>query len=248
MLDEAKKVYEGLENNGCNPNAASFRTVVFYLCLNGLYEQGYRVFKESARLNKIPDFNTLKPLAEGLVKKKKIKVAKGLMRTVKKNFPPNFLNAWTKLEKELGLVSCSDANAEVQEAKESTAKNDQMNYAISYMLISDATCRGEKVISNEDCFILKLGTSAAIREAQSGPNYEIINHTIWGYFSRRSGLMIQFEDSRLLMMKNKDDNDVFWEITRTESVMDDHKTTDGINIAHSGKTSGNRREMEDRRC
>ncbi|KAK8606772.1 hypothetical protein V6N13_052529 [Hibiscus sabdariffa] len=103
-------------------------------------------------------------------------------------------------------------------------------------LFIDATCIGEKVISNEDCFILKLETSAAIREAQSGPNYEIINHTIWGYFSQRSGLMIQFEDSRLLMMKTKDDNDVFWE-TRTESVMDDYKCTDGVNIAHSGKTS-----------
>ncbi|XVF17872.1 hypothetical protein REPUB_Repub10bG0162100 [Reevesia pubescens] len=103
-------------------------------------------------------------------------------------------------------------------------------------LFIDATCIGEKIISNEDCFILKLETSQAIREAQSGPNYEIIHHTIWGYFSQRSGLLIQFEDSRLLMMKTKDDNDVFWE-TRTESVMDDYKYIDGINIAHCGKTS-----------
>ncbi|XWS33744.1 hypothetical protein CRYUN_Cryun22dG0109700 [Craigia yunnanensis] len=103
-------------------------------------------------------------------------------------------------------------------------------------LFIDATCVGEKIISNEDCFILKLETSPAIREAQSGPNYEIIHHTIWGYFSQRSGLLIQFEDSRLLMMKTKDDNDVFWE-TRTESVMDDYKYIDGVNIAHCGKTS-----------
>ncbi|PPR88938.1 hypothetical protein GOBAR_AA31743 [Gossypium barbadense] len=120
MLDEAKKVYEGLEGNGCNPNAATFRTLVFYLCLNGLYEQGYKVFKESVRLHKIPDFNTLKHLVEGLVMKKKIKDAKGLIRTVKKTFPPNFLKAWKKLEEELGLVS---GNAEAREAKEST-KND----------------------------------------------------------------------------------------------------------------------------
>ncbi|KAK8517615.1 hypothetical protein V6N12_016460 [Hibiscus sabdariffa] len=120
MLDEAKKVYEGLESNGCNPNAATFRSMVFYLCLNGLHEQGYKVFKESVRLNKVPDFNTLKHLAEGLVMKKKTKDAKGLIRTVKKTFPPNFLNAWTKLEKELGLSSCSAGNAEAQEAKEST--------------------------------------------------------------------------------------------------------------------------------
>lgn len=117
MLDEAKKVYEGLEGNGCNPNAATFRTLVFYLCLNGLYEQGYKVFKESVRLHKIPDFNTLKHLVEGLVMKKKIKDAKGLIRTVKKTFPPNFLKAWKKLEEELGLVS---GNAEAREAKEST--------------------------------------------------------------------------------------------------------------------------------
>ncbi|XWS29312.1 hypothetical protein CRYUN_Cryun24cG0018200 [Craigia yunnanensis] len=103
-------------------------------------------------------------------------------------------------------------------------------------LFIDATCIGEKIISNEDCFILKLEISPAIREAQSGPNYEIIHHTIWGYFSQRSGLLIQFEDSRLLMMKAKDDNDVFWE-TRTESVMGDYTYIDGINIAHSGKTS-----------
>ncbi|XVF15730.1 hypothetical protein REPUB_Repub09cG0180800 [Reevesia pubescens] len=120
MLDEAKKVYEGLESNGCNPNAATFRTLVFYLCLNELYEQGYKVFKESVRLHKIPDFNTLKHLVEGLVMNKKIKDAKGLIRTVKKTFPPNFLNAWKKLEEELGLVS-GNAGRDAQEAKESTS-------------------------------------------------------------------------------------------------------------------------------
>ncbi|KAL5557261.1 hypothetical protein UlMin_039497 [Ulmus minor] len=102
-------------------------------------------------------------------------------------------------------------------------------------LFLDATCIGEKIINEEDCFILKLETSPAIREAQSGPNYEIIHHTIWGYFSQRSGLLIQFEDSRLLGMKTKGNDDVFWE-TSTESVMEDYKYVDGVNIAHSGKT------------
>ncbi|GAV92818.1 LOW QUALITY PROTEIN: DUF620 domain-containing protein [Cephalotus follicularis] len=102
-------------------------------------------------------------------------------------------------------------------------------------LFTDATCIGEKIIDDEDCFILKLETSPAVREAQSGPNYEIIHHTIWGYFSQRSGLLIQFEDSRLLRMRTKDDDDVFWE-TSTESVMTDYKYVDGVNIAHGGKT------------
>ncbi|GLU19903.1 hypothetical protein SLE2022_361260 [Rubroshorea leprosula] len=102
-------------------------------------------------------------------------------------------------------------------------------------LFIDATCIGEKIIGGEDCFILKLETSPAIREAQSGPNFEIIHHTIWGYFSQRSGLLVQFEDSRLLRMRTKDDDDVFWE-TSSESVMEDYKYVDGVNVAHSGKT------------
>lgn len=97
-------------------------------------------------------------------------------------------------------------------------------------------CIGEKLINDEDCFILKLETSPAIREAQSGSNYEIIHHTIWGYFSQRSGLLIQFEDSRLLRMRTKAGEDVFWE-TSTESFMDNYRYVDGVNIAHSGKTN-----------
>ncbi|KAF5736064.1 Spindle assembly abnormal protein 6 [Tripterygium wilfordii] len=123
-------------------------------------------------------------------------------------------------------------------------------------LFIDAACIGEKIIDGEDCFILKLETSPAIRETQSGPNYEIIHHTIWGYFSQRSGLLIQFEDSRLLSMRIKEDDEVFWE-TSTESVMEDYKCVDGVNIAHSGRThvkvfrygeqsSNHKKEMEEK--
>ncbi|KAG8384036.1 hypothetical protein BUALT_Bualt04G0076300 [Buddleja alternifolia] len=43
------------------------------------------------------------------------------------------------------------------------------------------------------------------------PKYEIIHHTVWGYFSQRSGLLVKFEDSRLLSVKtSKEDGDVFW--------------------------------------
>ncbi|KAF7828835.1 DUF620 family protein [Senna tora] len=123
-------------------------------------------------------------------------------------------------------------------------------------LFLSAACIGEKIIKGDDCFILKLETSPAIREAQSGPDFEIIHHTLWGYFSQRSGLLIQFEDSRLLRMRNKDDDDVFWE-TSLESVMDDYKYVDGVNVAHSGRTrikvfrygeqsANHKREMEER--
>ncbi|KAL6542264.1 hypothetical protein OROMI_023866 [Orobanche minor] len=103
-------------------------------------------------------------------------------------------------------------------------------------LFIDAVCIGEKIINSEDCFILKLETSQSTLEAQSGPKYEIIHHTVWGYFSQRSGLLVKFEDSRLLSVKtSKEDGDVFWE-TSTESVIEDYKYVDGVNIAHSGKT------------
>ena len=49
-------------------------------------------------------------------------------------------------------------------------------------LFMDATCVGEKIINDEYCFILKIETGAAICEAQSGPNYEIIHHTIWAFW------------------------------------------------------------------
>lgn len=116
MMDEAKAVYEGLEGNGCNPNAATFRTLIYYLCRNEDYEKGYKVFKESVKVHKIPDFVTMRNLVEGLVKKKKMKAAKGLIRTIKKKFPPNVVNAWTKVEEELGLTSVDADSVEDQEA------------------------------------------------------------------------------------------------------------------------------------
>ncbi|KAL8477221.1 hypothetical protein ACS0TY_029494 [Phlomoides rotata] len=82
----------------------------------------------------------------------------------------------------------------------------------------------------------QTGPDSATLEAQGGPKYEIIHHTVWGYFSQRSGLLVKLEDSRLLSVKTcKEDGDVFWE-TSTESVINDYKYVDGVNIAHGGKT------------
>ncbi|XP_052195189.1 pentatricopeptide repeat-containing protein At4g36680, mitochondrial [Diospyros lotus] len=114
MMDEAKKVYEGFKENGCKPKATTFRTWIYYLCKTGDFEQGYKVFKESVKVHKVPDFNTLKHLARGLVEKSKMKEAKGMLRTVKKKFPANFLHAWGKLEEELGLASAPSEAGETQ--------------------------------------------------------------------------------------------------------------------------------------
>ncbi|PIA52580.1 hypothetical protein AQUCO_01000452v1 [Aquilegia coerulea] len=102
-------------------------------------------------------------------------------------------------------------------------------------LFADAMCIGEKIINNEECFILKLEASPASLQARSCESFEIIHHTLWGYFSQRSGLLVQFEDSHLLSIQGKGKDCVFWE-TSMESVIDDYRYIEGINIAHGGKT------------
>ncbi|GAB4848871.1 hypothetical protein Ancab_003665 [Ancistrocladus abbreviatus] len=119
-MEEAEKVYRELEGNGCHPNAATFRTLIYYLCKNGQFVKGYKVFKHSVECHRIPDFGTLKHLVEGLVKQKQMKEAKGLIRTVKKKFPADFLKSWEKVEVELGLAA-EESSLEQLEVKEAAA-------------------------------------------------------------------------------------------------------------------------------
>ncbi|XP_058109334.1 uncharacterized protein LOC131252681 [Magnolia sinica] len=105
-------------------------------------------------------------------------------------------------------------------------------------LFSNAVCIGEKAINGEECFLLKLEAEPAMLRARSSNNVEIIRHTVWGYFSQRTGLLIQFEDSHLLRIKAPGDGDesVYWETTM-ESSIEDYRPIDGVNIAHSGRTA-----------
>ncbi|XP_050209068.1 uncharacterized protein LOC126659776 [Mercurialis annua] len=104
-------------------------------------------------------------------------------------------------------------------------------------LFSNSICIGEKAIHGQDCFILKLEAETSSLRARSTNNVEILRHTVWGYFSQRTGLLFQLEDSHLLRIKSGPGNDsIFWETTM-ESIIKDYRTIDGINIAHGGKTS-----------
>lgn len=103
-------------------------------------------------------------------------------------------------------------------------------------LFLDAESVGENTINNEVCFMLKIQTEQHILQAQSTSNTEIIMHTILGYFSQRTGLLVKFEDTKLVKMKPvKGKDSVFWE-TSIESMIEDYRHVDGISIAHSGKT------------
>ncbi|KAG8380771.1 hypothetical protein BUALT_Bualt06G0050700 [Buddleja alternifolia] len=101
-------------------------------------------------------------------------------------------------------------------------------------LFSNSICIGEKTINDQDCFVLKLEAEPSNLKARSSTNVEIIRHTIWGRFSQKTGLLVQLEDSHLLRIKAPG-NDVFWETT-IESTIEDYRTTDGVNIAHGGRT------------
>lgn len=91
--------------------------------------------------------------------------------------------------------------------------------------------------NNEDCFVLKLETDVNILKTQASSNTEILHHTMWGYFSQRTGLLVKFEDTKLVKMNPARGNDtVFWE-TSIESLVEDYRYIEGMNIAHSGKTT-----------
>ncbi|CAJ1973317.1 unnamed protein product [Sphenostylis stenocarpa] len=103
-------------------------------------------------------------------------------------------------------------------------------------LFLEAECVGEETINNEVCFMLKFQTEQQILQAQSTSNTEIVMHTIMGYFSQRTGLLVKFEDTKLVKMKAmKGKETVFWETT-IESLIEDYRYIDGINIAHGGTT------------
>ncbi|XP_027110882.1 uncharacterized protein [Coffea arabica] len=101
-------------------------------------------------------------------------------------------------------------------------------------LFSNSICTGEKTVYDEDCFVLKLEADPSTLRARSSSNVEIIRHSVWGYFSQRTGLLLQLEDSHLLRIKAPG-NDVLWETTM-ESTIQDYRTIDGVNVAHAGRT------------
>ncbi|WOL14969.1 hypothetical protein Cni_G23750 [Canna indica] len=104
-------------------------------------------------------------------------------------------------------------------------------------LFANSICLGEKAVNGEDCFVLRLDAEAATLRARSSSSVEIIRNTVWGYFSQRTGLLVQLEDSHLLRIKSAAAKEsVYWETTM-ESLIEDYRTIDGVNIAHAGRTS-----------
>ncbi|KAE9615023.1 hypothetical protein Lal_00048162 [Lupinus albus] len=103
-------------------------------------------------------------------------------------------------------------------------------------LFNNSICIGEKTVKNEQCFTLKLEAEPSSLQARNSNNVDIIQHTVWGYFSTKTGLLVQFEDSYWFKLKSPTGSDtIFWE-TKVESLIQDYREVDGIHIAHAGNT------------
>jgi hypothetical protein len=104
-------------------------------------------------------------------------------------------------------------------------------------LFAEARCVGEKKVGDEECFILKLSADAeTLRQRSEGPA-EIIRHVVFGYFSQRTGLLVQVEDSHLTRIQPHAGGDaVYWETT-ISSFLEDYRAVDGVAIAHAGRSA-----------
>ncbi|XP_068654442.1 uncharacterized protein [Aristolochia californica] len=102
-------------------------------------------------------------------------------------------------------------------------------------MFADARCIGEKKVSGEDCFILKLCADPMTLKARSEGPAEIIRHVLFGYFSQRTGLLVHMEDSHLTRIQSNGGEAVYWETT-INSFLDDYRPVEGTMIAHSGRS------------
>ncbi|EOA40259.1 hypothetical protein CARUB_v10008984mg [Capsella rubella] len=102
-------------------------------------------------------------------------------------------------------------------------------------MFAESKCVGERKVNGEDCFILKLCTDPETLKARSEGPAEIVRHILFGYFSQRTGLLAQIEDSQLTRIQSNDGDAVYWETTINSS-LDDYKQVEGIMIAHSGRS------------
>lgn len=91
------------------------------------------------------------------------------------------------------------------------------------------------MINGEDCFILKLCANPETLKARSDGPAEIIRHIMLGYFSQKTGLLIQLEDSHLTRIQTVGEDAVYWE-TSISTLIDDYRSVDGVVIAHSGRS------------
>lgn len=103
-------------------------------------------------------------------------------------------------------------------------------------MFGNSRCIGEKKVNGVECFVLKLTSDPQNLKARSEGPAEIIRHVMFGYFSQRTGVLVQLEDSHLTRIQANNCGDaVYWETT-INSFLDDYRPVEGMMIAHSGRS------------
>ncbi|KAI3926975.1 hypothetical protein MKX01_032890 [Papaver californicum] len=100
---EAKKVYDFFFGKQVCSKCCNFTNFIYHLCKNGDVDKGFEVFKDSLKRDKLPKFTSMKYLVQGLFEKTKLEEVKQVINIAMKKCRPNFLNAWKKIERNLGL-------------------------------------------------------------------------------------------------------------------------------------------------
>ncbi|MCO5561143.1 hypothetical protein L7F22_014764 [Adiantum nelumboides] len=107
---------------------------------------------------------------------------------------------------------------------------------ITASIFRNAHCVGEKRIGDEDCFVLKLVADPSTLSDRSDKFSEVIRHTLFGYFSQRTGWLVNLEDKHLTQVRVSESNEiVYWETT-IESTLREYKVVDGITLSHAGQS------------
>ncbi|XP_042030030.1 uncharacterized protein LOC121776960 [Salvia splendens] len=96
-------------------------------------------------------------------------------------------------------------------------------------LFSNSISMGEREIDGQNCFLLELVSSQP-----STSSAETIKHTVNGYFSQKTGLLIHLEDTHLRSIETAS-CELRW-MTKTSSSIQDYRPVAGVVIAHGGRT------------
>ncbi|KAK8653023.1 hypothetical protein V6N13_127044 [Hibiscus sabdariffa] len=64
---------------------------------------------------------------------------------------------------------------------------------------------------------------------------EIIRYVLFGYFSKKTGLLVHMEDSHLTRIQSNGGDTVYWETT-LNSHLHDYQPVESIMIAHFGRS------------
>lgn len=97
-------------------------------------------------------------------------------------------------------------------------------------LFSGATWAGEKRFNGANCFVLRVDAAPRALRARSRAGVEALRHTLLGYFSQRTGLLVGLEDTHAVRVDG-----ARWE-TSMSSCIGDYRRVDGVHVAHAGGT------------